>query len=68
MTSRTIAALRRLAERPGTEHEGKVARAMLERAGGAAPVHGQPSKINPAIDLCNEEVFRAYLRREVSID
>lgn len=28
---KTIEALRRLAERPGTPHEGKVARAMLEK-------------------------------------
>lgn len=32
MNQRTIDSLRRLAERPGTEHEGNVARSMLEKA------------------------------------
>jgi hypothetical protein len=32
MTSRKLQALRNLAERPGTEAEGKVAKAMLAKA------------------------------------
>lgn len=53
MTSRTIAALRRLAERPGTEHEGAVARAMLEKAEGQRGEWGEA-----------EAAFRAYMRGE----
>jgi hypothetical protein len=35
---KTIESLRRLAERPGTPHEGQVAAAMLERMAGTVPI------------------------------
>lgn len=57
-----IEALRRLAERPGTEHEGLVARKMLERLEGLARA-----------GYCAEEfgalgAYQAYMRREISVD
>jgi len=53
-SERTIEALRQLAERPGTEAEGKVAREFLNRLTAHAP------------DA--EASFRQYLRREVSLE
>ena len=53
-SDRRIEALRALADRPGTEHEGKLAREILERLEKASPDE--------------YTIFRGYLRREVSLD
>lgn len=54
-SERTIEALRALAERPGTEHEGIVARQMLERL----------SRVTTEDDFTP---FRRWLRREITLD
>lgn len=54
MTSRKIAALRALAERPGTPQEGAVAREMLRR---------HEEKLQ---DQSPEDAFRSFLRRGMS--
>ena len=54
---RTIAALRRLAERPGTPHEGIVAKIMLERMAGNSP---QPKPFRLADFPLGTAVFYNY--------
>lgn len=55
-----IEALKRLAERPGTPHEGEVAREMLKRLQSAAV------DIDETED--SENALSQYLKREISID
>ena len=53
----TIAALRRLAERPGTPEEGEVARAMLNKLGGTDWV---PLPFDPHDFKAGDVVFYCY--------
>lgn len=59
MKQSTIDALRRLAERPGTEHEGAVARAMLAKF---------EAKRDSARDDDYETAYVRFARKEISID
>ncbi len=52
-SDRRIEALRALAERPGTEHEGQLAREILSRL---------------TSDTFDDTVFRSFLRRETSLE
>ena len=54
-SDRRLDALRALADRPGTEHEGRLAREILQR------LEGNTADFQ-------EEAFRGFLRREVSLD
>lgn len=54
MSQRTLDALRNLAERPGTEAEGVLARELLERLRGK--------------DADETVVYRRWLRKEISLD
>lgn len=62
MNQRTLEALRNLAERPGTEAEGKLAREILARFDGGAITDA------PADEQDAWATFRDYLRRDASID
>jgi len=55
--SKTIAALRRLIERPGTPHEGETARRLLEMMGGKDWV---PHPFNPSEFPVGTRVFYCY--------
>ena len=59
MNQRTIDSLRRLAERPGTEHEGIVAREMLRK------FEGKTSSLR---DEDYETAYRRFARKEISIE
>ena len=65
MNQSTIDALRRLAERPGTEHEGAVAREMLRRAEAKLREAGDTQAVGEE-DLM--DLYRRYMRREMSVD
>lgn len=62
MKQRTIEALRALAERPGTEAEGQLAREILARFEGGA-IADIPTNEETVLS-----VFRDFLRREASSD
>lgn len=56
-----IEALRRLAERPGTEHEGRVALKMLRKMESCIPGFTEEEK-EPLF------AYQSYMRREMSVD
>jgi hypothetical protein len=61
--SRRLEALRNLAERPGTEHEGIVARAMLKRAEAKAPDLARDYLENVRAFGRGDITFSEYLNR-----
>lgn len=65
MNKRKLEALRNLAERPGTDAEGEVARAMLERAEAARPPKA-PTEIS---DLPHQyrQVFVDFLNGDIGV-